>query len=105
MAEEAAELVQLDDHQQPHKSEGISVPEGGGGEVSVRQCIFLRTVRILCFERRLALGEKTSVSRQVRRKVMKATPEWEQMRSGMWIPAGLGAAGGLNGGDKKGNVN
>lgn len=49
-AEEAAELDELDDHQQPHKSEGISVRKGGGGgEVFVLQCTFLRTVHFLCF--------------------------------------------------------
>lgn len=51
-AEEAAELDELDDHQQPHKSEGISVHKGGGGgggEVFVLQCTFLRTVHFLCF--------------------------------------------------------
>lgn len=77
-AEEAAELDELDDHQQPHKSEGIRVRKGGGAEVSVLQCRFLRTVHFRYFEFRGASRKKTSVSRRVRRKVMKATPEWEQ---------------------------
>lgn len=57
MADEAAELDELDDHQQPHKVEGIRVREGGGGEVFASKCTFLRTVHFLYFEFRGSLGK------------------------------------------------